>query len=247
MSETTSGTLSSRDRNEFDRLVVMQETMYGRLLATLASVISMRDEGTGGHCERVAHNATLLAQQMRHQSEQAKPGGETRREFDEIDVNSNSVYWAGILHDLGKIAISEEILNKPGKLDMLEWELIKQHADIGADCVAGISPDFDRIAEGIRYHHEKWDGSGYPEGLSGLKIPVSARCVAIADVFEAMTTRRSYHKSMTEREGIQHISDLADTHLWGHGVEMFVQLWEERQIYTSRNRFIPPMMGPSFG
>lgn len=217
-------------RREYNHLLHVQEAMYGRLLATIASIVSLRDEGTGGHCERVAHNATALARAM-----------------DDDDLNHNTVYWAGILHDLGKVAISDEILNKPGKLDPLEWELMQQHADIGADCLQGIAPEFDAIADGVRFHHEWWNGQGYPEGLVGEQIPLTARCVAIADVFEALTTKRTYHKAMQERDAIQHISDLADKHLWGDGVACFVQLWDERSIYTSRNRFIPPMLGPSFG
>lgn len=235
-------------RAEYDRLVSLQEVMYGRLLATIASIISLRDEGTGGHCERVAHNATALAQELAHRLEQGKIGGETDAEWNAIDLNYNTVYWAGILHDLGKVAISEDILNKPGSLTPVEWEVMKQHADIGADCITGIAPEFDAISQGVRYHHEKWDGSGYPEGLSGEEIPIAARCVAISDVFEAMSTKRSYHKALPEKEALGHILMLAGSHLWREGVGVFVDLWEERQIYSSRNRFIPIMSaGPRFG
>jgi HD-GYP domain-containing protein (c-di-GMP phosphodiesterase class II) len=233
-------------RKEYNHLLHVQEAMYGRLLATIASIVSLRDEGTGGHCERVAHNATVLAKTLAHANERKQEGGESESMRQDIEANFNSIYWAGILHDLGKVAISDEILNKPGKLDPLEWEIMRQHADIGADCLQGIAPEFDVIAVGVRYHHERWEGEGYPEGLEGTHIPFSARCIAVADVFEAMTTRRSYHAPMREQDAITHLVSLSGSHLWPEAVDAFVVLWEERQVYTSRNRFIPPMMGPSF-
>jgi putative two-component system response regulator len=232
-------------RSDYNRLVHRLETGHGRILAAFAFTVALRDEGTGGHCERVAHNATALGKALAHIHEKAQKGGESEATKHAINANFKVVWWAGTLHDIGKLAIPEDILNKPGKLNPEEYRIVKTHADIGADLVAGVSSEFDAISEGIRSHHEHWNGKGYPKGLAGEKIPLAGRCVAIADVFEAMTTDRPYHSRIPEAEGIEHIQELAGNHLWGAGVDAFVNLWENGDIYTSRHRFIPPFGGAS--
>jgi putative two-component system response regulator len=219
---------------QHERLMRRIETAYGRMLVVLASTVALRDEGTGGHCERVAHNATVLAKSLAHQV------GETQETSDAIEMNFNGVFWSGILHDLGKIVIPETILNKPTTLTKAEWVVVKTHPDIGADLVEGIGADFSLISEGIRTHHEHWDGSGYPAGLKGRHIPFEGRCLAVADVFEAMTTQRSYHQALSEADAIEHLRNLAGTHLWSDAVDKFVSLHAEGEIYTSKLHFIPP-------
>lgn len=235
-------------RAEHERLLRRVESIYGRILATLASTVALRDEGTGGHCERVAHNATLLAKELAHAYERGQVGGESMATKAEIDFNFNNVFWAAILHDLGKIVIPEDLLNKPGRLTEQEWTIMRTHSDIGADLVAGVSPDFDRISEGIRSHHERWDGTGYPQGLKGTAIPFVGRCIGVADVFEAMTSDRPYHKKISEAEGLAHIRGLAGTHLWDQAVDCFVALYNQGDIYSSRTKFLPPLgSAPPFG
>lgn len=214
-------------RSEHDLLVHRMENMYGRVLAAFASTVALRDEGVGGHCERVAHNATALARSL--QGSFKSP------------VSASTVYWGGLLHDLGKIVVPEAILNKRGPLVNGEWRIMRAHAEIGANLVEGVSHDFDLIAHAIRSHHEQWDGSGYPSKLAGENIPESARCVAIADVFEAMTTRRPYHEAMSETKGLEHIQELAGSHLWAEGVQRFVELHEQGAIYSCSMLFIPPL------
>lgn len=225
------------------RLVKRVENIYGRVLAALAATVSLRDEAASGHCERVAHNSTALARALAHKHERAQEGGESKATEQAIDLNFNSVYWASMLHDIGKIVVPEEILLAARPLTEPEMEIVKTHVDVGADLIAGLSYDFDAIAEGIRSHHEWWDGSGYPQGLKGEEIPQVGRCIAIADVFEAMTTPRPYHQRIGEREGLDHIRSLAGTHLWPEGVEAFCDLWREGGIFSSRSRFIPPVEG----
>ena len=100
---------------------------------------------------------------------------------------------AAPLHDLGKIAIPEHILHKPGKLEGEDWEIMKSHAQIGADILEKSTVSVSRLAARLaNYHHENWDGSGYPKGLKGDEIPVEARIMAVADVFDALGSRRCY-------------------------------------------------------
>jgi len=105
----------------------------------------------------------------------------------------------GLLHDIGKIAIDDSILNKPGKLTEQEWEEIKRHPDIGYR-ILSTSYDFLELADCILAHHEKWAGTGYPKGLKGEDIPRIARIIAIADSYDAMTSERPYRKAMSEEE-----------------------------------------------
>jgi putative two-component system response regulator len=104
-----------------------------------------------------------------------------------------AILYAAPMHDIGKIGIPDKILLKPGKLDANEWEIMKKHTTIGADILQGSKIGFIRMGEMIALtHHEKWDGSGYPRGISGRKIPLAGRIVALADAFDAMTSKRPY-------------------------------------------------------
>ena len=113
-----------------------------------------------------------------------------------------------LLHDIGKIGISDSILHKPGKLTEDEWRIMRIHPDIGARIVDKI-PFLQETLPVIRYHHERWDGSGYPLGLKGEDIPLHARIFAVADVFDALTSTRSYRKKSTPQEAIAYLSEQA--------------------------------------
>lgn len=116
----------------------------------------------------------------------------------------------GNLHDIGKIAIDETVLNKPGQLTMDEWLLIKRHPEIGYRILSA-STDYAEMAEDILCHHEKWDGSGYPKGLKGESIPLRARIIALADAFDAMTEERPYRRPMSQQDAIEEIKKNAGT------------------------------------
>ncbi|MEA2817657.1 MAG: hypothetical protein QOI93_5441, partial [Rhodospirillaceae bacterium] len=141
--------------------------------------IESKDRYTQGHCERVAFFACVLA--------------------DSAGFNSRSLFWfriGALLHDIGKIIVPTEVLNKPGKLTDEEWAIMKRHPEAGLELVADIDFPGD-IGAIIRNHHERWDGAGYPDGLKGEAIPFAARILCVADVYDALTTTRSYRPGLT--------------------------------------------------
>lgn len=145
----------------------------------MADVIDRRDPYTAGHSRRVADLAEKIAMAMGLPMEEVQ-----------------AVRAAARVHDLGKIAIDASILNKPTRLTDEEWQAMRQHPVIGAEIIARF-PEFARGADYVRYHHERWDGKGYPFGLRGEEIPLGARIIAVADTFDAMTTDRPYRKALT--------------------------------------------------
>jgi diguanylate cyclase (GGDEF)-like protein/putative nucleotidyltransferase with HDIG domain len=147
--------------------------------------IESKDIHTQGHCERVADLSTALA---------AKAG------FDE-----NSLFWfriGALLHDVGKLIVPAEVLNKPGKLTDEEWALVRKHPEAGEQMLADVQFPWD-VAPMVRSHHERWDGNGYPDGLVGEEIPFPARILCIADVYDALTTERSYKRAFSQLEAIE--------------------------------------------
>lgn len=148
----------------------------------LVEVLEQKDPYTRGHSERVADYSVQIARHL---------GLE----------NLDQIYSAALLHDIGKIAISENILRKPGKLTDLEYDVIKTHPMKGFHLLIK-SSQFDEILDGVLYHHERIDGSGYPCGLKGDAIPLQARIIAVADVYDALTSNRSYRDAMTRSRAI---------------------------------------------
>jgi len=141
--------------------------------------IESKDRYTQGHCERVAFFACVLA--------------------DSAGFNGRSLFWfriGALLHDIGKIIVPTEVLNKPGKLTEEEWAIMKRHPEAGLELVADIDFPGD-ITAIIRNHHERWDGTGYPDRLRGDDIPLAARILCVADVYDALTTTRSYRPGLT--------------------------------------------------
>ncbi|MBD5445513.1 MAG: response regulator [Lachnospiraceae bacterium] len=150
------------------------ERINEEIILTLAGVIDAKDKYTNGHSNRVAEYARAIAERL------GKP-----------DYEVKNIYVAGLLHDVGKIGISDNIINKPGKLTDEEYATIKTHPTIGANILSNISAIQD-IATGAHWHHERYDGRGYPDGLAGEAIPEMARIIGVADTYDAMTSKRSY-------------------------------------------------------
>lgn len=202
-----------RSRDQWRRSVRELHQAYGKSLQTFASLVELRDEQTSLHCERVSLNARALGKAI----------SMNKRELTEL-------LWSGILHDLGKISTPARILFKPGALTDREYVEIKKHAAVGADILMGISPRFFNISEGIRSHHEHWDGAGYPRGLAGKGIPIAGRILAIVDVFEAITSHRPYRDPMKIDTALEEIREGAGTQFDPELVECFMQLYEQGAI-----------------
>ena len=160
------------------------ERTQKELLFIVGEAVEARSKETGAHVKRVAIICELLAQNLGMDS-----------------AFIEALRLAAPLHDLGKIGIPEHILHKPGKLEGEEWEIMKTHAQIGGDILQQSSVSVSKLAARLaRYHHENWDGTGYPEGLSGNNIPIEARIMAIADVFDALGSNRCYKKAWGDEQ-----------------------------------------------
>ncbi|QSZ43008.1 response regulator [Sulfurimonas aquatica] len=171
-----------------------QSENYEKTILSLVTMIDKRDTYTGGHSQRVAKYSRLMAEDM----------GYTKKECELI-------YRAGILHDIGKITTPDAILLKPGKLNNLEYKIIQEHVNMSRTVLEKI-PMYESFIEIIIAHHEHYDGSGYPHGLKGDKIPPMARIMIVADAFDAMTTSRIYKARKSIEEAIAEIKSLSGIH-----------------------------------
>ncbi len=161
-----------------EALIRYNKRLFISTITALAAAIDAKDEYTRGHSERVTKFSVIIGKYL----------GLNAIELERIKV-------AGLLHDIGKIGIDDRILRKPGILTAEEFEEMKKHPVIGYNILEPIK-ELKEINKGVKYHHEKWDGSGYPEGLKGQQIPLIARIIAVADTFDAMTSRRPYQEPM---------------------------------------------------
>lgn len=200
-----------------DELMVVQlETAYKASLMMLANAIEARDYYTRNHVERVSAYAIAMSQALGWQDQQ-----QTVLEF------------GAILHDIGKLSIREAILSKTGPLAKEEWGEMRQHPIVGARMLEGI-PYLAPSIPIVLYHHERWDGSGYPEGLERDHIPVAARLLAVADTFDAMTSDRPYRKALPVTLAYETITSESDQLFDPAMVQAFVDCWQSGQIEAIR-------------
>jgi putative two-component system response regulator len=166
--------------------------MHNKLIVSMAAMVESRDNSTGGHIKRTSQGVKILIDEMLHSGEHALS-----------DSFCKNVIKAAPMHDLGKIAVDDAVLRKPGRFTPEEFEKMKAHSAEGARIVDEIlkdtdDKDFHRIAVNVaHYHHERWDGSGYPDKLKGEEIPLEARIMSIADVYDALVSKRVYKDSMS--------------------------------------------------
>jgi putative nucleotidyltransferase with HDIG domain len=163
------------------------ETTYFDLVREWGQSIESADSYTFGHCERVAQRAVAVARQLK---------------LDE--TNQTTIRLGAYLHDLGKVRVPHEILNKPGPLTREEFEIVQMHAIWGLELLGAVEFPWD-LKPIIRSHHERYDGTGYPDRLRGEEIPVAAQIVGIVDVYDALTTQRSYRQPMTHEAAMTEI------------------------------------------
>ncbi|NIL98889.1 MAG: HD domain-containing protein [Planctomycetales bacterium] len=195
-----------------------QINLFSGMVQSLVSAIDAKDPYTCGHSDRVARVSRRLAQHLGCDEEML-----------------NTIYLSGLLHDIGKIGIDDNVLRKPGKLTEEEFEHIKQHPELGYNILKDIRQIKDALP-GVLYHHESWDGSGYPMGLAGHEIPFLARILAVADAFDAMSSDRSYRKGMPDEELDQILRDGAGQQWDADVVKAFFEIRDEIREIANRER-----------
>ena len=216
-------TINHRKRAEQALLESHRKLQHARAatILGLAKMAEYRDEGTGTHLERIREYARMLAEEMARISRY-------REYIDQRYIED--IYQSAILHDIGKVGIPDAVLLKPGELTDEEFEVIKCHTRFGGDAITAIQAQIEgrsflNIGREIAYsHHEKWDGSGYPRGLRGRDIPLAARIVAVADVYDALTTQRFYKEAFSHEKARQIILNLRGSHFDPDVVDAFLAL-----------------------
>lgn len=226
-----------RDRNAYLENEVVRRTRELSLLqdatiVAMASLAETRDNETGGHIRRTQLYLRSLARHL-----QAHP----RFAADLGDEDIELMYRSAPLHDIGKVGIPDAILLKPGMLTPAEFEVMKTHTTLGRDAITkaeslfGLSTGFLRFAREIAYsHQEKWDGSGYPLGLSGERIPLSARLMAVADVYDALISRRVYKAPLSHAESVDILRQGRGSHFDPDILDAFLALQDEFRRIAAR-------------
>jgi putative two-component system response regulator len=195
-------------------------------ILAMASLAETRDNDTGNHIRRTQHYLKVLAEKLRRQPRFSH--------FLDDDKTIDLLFKSAPLHDIGKVGIPDHILLKPGRFTPEEFEIMKTHAALGRDAIIaaeqrlGVDLPFLSFAKEIAYsHQEKWDGSGYPEGLSGDDIPISGRLMAVADVYDALICRRVYKEGMPHEKAVGIIVESKGSHFDPDVVEAFIEIADE--------------------
>jgi len=195
-------------RHSFQLYMDMRKS-YLNTVEALVQALEAKDPYTSGHSSRVAQWSVKLGEVL------GLP--EDRLEY---------IKYAGVLHDIGKIGVSENILNKKGQLEDSEWDIIRNHPIIGQNIIQGIDFLFD-VGSVVRYHHERYDGTGYPERIAGEAIPLESRIIAVADTYDAMTSSRSYRKEIPPEEALVELRRVAGSQLDPQIVQAFCQIVQD--------------------
>ena len=212
--------------NEAQNVKLMQ--MQQNVIDGMATVIESRDGNTGLHVKNVKCYVSMMVAYMKEQNMYPE-------EIDETFVRHISS--AAVLHDIGKIKISDQILNKPGRFQPEEFAIMKTHSQLGGDIVEEIlgkdaDPDLLQLSKDITtYHHEKWDGTGYPAGLKETQIPLSARIMAVADVFDALVSKRVYKEKMSKEKAYDILREDAGSHFDPDIIEVFFAIQDQVEAY----------------
>ncbi len=190
------------------------------IVKSLVHAIEVKDFYTRGHSERVNRYCMMMADRL---------------DLDKED--KENLHWASILHDVGKIGTPETILNKPAKLDDEEYDLVKNHPLKGFEILKPIE-QLAGCLPGILYHHERYDGKGYPEGLKGEAIPLCARIIAIADTFDAITSDRAYRSCRSPEDALSIMKNAAGSQLDAELFEIFQKMYRDHFGSRSRNAHV---------
>ena len=215
--------LEKKVREKTEHINAMQE----KIVLGMADMIENRDSNTGGHVKRTSEVVHIFTEELRKRSV----------EYGFSEEFLLNVAKAAPMHDLGKIAVDDRILRKPGKFTDEEFEEMQNHPTKGAEIVASIlegveDDEFVQIAKNVaQYHHEKWNGEGYPEGISGIDIPPEVRIMALADVFDALVNRRHYKDKMDYDNAFDIIEESLGTHFDPELGKMFLRCRVKLEAY----------------
>lgn len=188
---------------------------------SLSDAIEAKDHYTRGHSQRVQEYSALIADELKYTPRQKE-----------------ILQYAALLHDVGKIGVTETILNKPGKLDELEFDSIKQHPELGARIISNVKYLKDCVPI-IKYHHKYFDGSGYPELASNEKIPYESYILGVADAFDAMTSKRQYREPYTLDRAIEEIQRCSGTQFEPSVAEAFISAFKKQQARSAIHAAAP--------
>jgi len=219
-----------RDQNDFLEHEVSKRThevnaIQDVTILAMASLAETRDCETGNHIRRTQYYVKALAEKLKNHP---------RFSWFLTDVNIKMLYKSAPLHDIGKVGIPDRILLKPGRFEPHEFEIMKTHTTLGRDAIEhaekalGVKVDFLSFAKSIALkHQEKWDGSGYPEGLAGDEIPIPARLMAVADVYDALISRRVYKEGMSHEKAVEIMIGGRGSHFDADMIDAFLDIQDE--------------------
>ncbi len=213
--------LEGQVREKTAEVVAQQEKLKRlnvQIVMTLAGAVDAKDEYTNGHAMRVARYSKEIALRYGYDEESAQ-----------------NIYLIGLLHDIGKIGIPDSIINKPTRLSDEEYEITKRHPEMGWHILQNI-PEFPELAIGAHWHHERFDGKGYPDGISGTDIPEEARIIAVADTYDAMTSRRSYRDVLPQAVAREEIEKGTGTQFDPTFARIMLDMIDEDKDYAMRQR-----------
>ncbi len=203
--------------DEVEKKTMEYEELFIQVVESLATAIDAKDTYTNGHSVRVAEYSKEIAKRYGYNEEK-----------------QDAVFMMGLLHDVGKIGIPDSMINKPARLTDEEFALIKTHPSVGARILSNIKK-MPRLADGARWHHERYDGKGYPDGLSGEDIPEESRMIAVADAYDAMTSNRSYRRSLSQEVVRSEIEKGKGTQFDPQFADIMIQMIDEDTEYRMRD------------
>ncbi|MFA9399011.1 MAG: HD-GYP domain-containing protein [Clostridiaceae bacterium] len=182
-----------------------KQDLYKEMILSIIQMLSLHNPYTKEHSTNVAQMAQKIAEELK---------------MSKIEIDN--VYWTGLVHDIGKILVSDDILDKKGRLTYEEYEIVKKHPVWGYETLT-TNKDLSQIAKNVLHHHERWDGKGYPDGISGENIPFTSRIIAVADTYDAMTSDRPYRKGLSKQIAINEIVNNSGTQFDPEIVKVFVE------------------------
>lgn len=206
--------LNEKDRREKEH----EQRLNKQVIMALTATVDAKDKYTRGHSTRVAEYSREIA-----------------RRAGMSDQEVGKVYYMALLHDVGKISIPDDIINKPGRITAEEYEIIKKHTESGSDILKNIK-EMPDIYKGALYHHERWDGNGYPDHLMGEEIPVEARIIAVADSYDAMTSFRHYRETLSQVRVRTEIMKNRGTQFDPQFADIMLQMIDEDRWFTMREK-----------